>query len=380
MLSFSFISFNHWYQLLHKTFFKKLDFDLHYVSDMKRGPPYYYVSSDNTKVQSPKHSIWFFDQEPVHPESMRFISSVSDWYFTPGQKFFVTSERSATVDRYAQGMNATSIYYFFHGIAANEWYRHYRWDRPDLTRPHQHTFISYNNLVNSFRAHRIDLLSRLYSRDLMSHGLVSFNSPGAEEIENAISSNPWYTNDSMDIFNQQKHNLLKSLTIDTDNVEGYLSATIDVDNCRNSFVQVITETEFYKDKLHLTEKVFKPMVAGQPFLLLAGQGNLAYLKEYGFKTFGDFWDESYDSIADPGERVAAVVKIVERLANMSNAEQQSMKRDMQEVIDHNFDHLFITMRPIVVSELTRNLGNALTSQGIDYSHADMRELYRLLVN
>jgi len=380
MLSFTFISFNQWYQLLHKSFFKKLDIDLHYVSDMKRTPPFYHVSSEHTSVPSPKHSIWFFDQEPVHPEALRFVPSVSDWYFTPGKKFFVTSERSTTVDRYAQGMNASSIYYFFHGIAANEWYRHYRWDRPDVSHQHQHSYISYNNLVSSFRAHRIDLLSRLYSKDLISKGLVSFNSPGLAQLDDAVSCNPWYTESSKLIFDQQKQHLTKSLTVDTDNVEGFLSASIDIANCRNSFIHVVTETEFFKEKLHLTEKVFKPMVVGQPFLLLAGQGNLAYLREYGFKTFGDFWDEGYDDLADPGERVAAVVAILERIANMSNAEQQSMKRDMHEVLTHNFDHLFTTMRPIAVAELTRNLGAALASQEVAYDPADLRELYRLLVN
>ena len=31
---------------------------------------------------------------------------------------------------------------------------------------------------------------------------------------------------------------------------------------------------------------------------MAGAGNLAYLRKYGFKTFGDFWDEGYDPISN----------------------------------------------------------------------------------
>ena len=379
MLSFTFISFTHWYELIFDTLFKQLDFDMYYVDNMSRKPPYYYLSNTNTTVPNPKHSIWFFDQEPLHTEAIRFVDSAEKWYFSPGKKFFVTSEISSTVDRYTQGMNATSIYYFFHGIAANEWYHQYRWNRPKYN-GHEHLFISYNNLVNPFRAHRLDLLSRLYSKDLMSQGLVSFNYTGEEQLENAVKFNPWLTSESQSIIEAQYHNLKKSLTIDTEEVEGFLSATIDLKNCRNSFVQVVTETEFFKDKLHLTEKIFKPIVAGQPFLLLAGAGNLEYLRRYGFKTFGDYWDEGYDNITDPGKRVQAVVDILEKLASLSHAEQVQMRKDMQSIIDYNFDHLFINLRSIVADEFISNTASALESNGLVVNKLDLSNLRKLLVN
>ena len=378
MISFTFISFKHWYKIAHQYFFRDLNFDLHYVEDMSPTIPYYQITADGTQVANPKHSILFFDQEPVHPELIRYAKSASNWYFSPGQKFLVTSERSSTVDRYTHGMNATSIYYFFHAIAANEWYHQYRWNRPEYT-DHQHLYISYNNLVNPYRAHRVDLLCRLYSKNLIDQGLVSFNSPGVEELTNIVNENTWYTPESRKLFDLFKHKLT-SRTIDTPDIQGYLSATIDLHNCRNSMVQVVTETDFYKDKLHLTEKVFKPIVAGQPFLLLAGRGNLEYLREYGFKTFGDYWDESYDSIADPGARVGAVVKVLQELSNLTHTQQQNMRRDMQHIVDHNFDQLFFELRPMVVAELTASIANALRVNGIKYNPEDLRKLYRMLVN
>lgn len=378
MISFTFVSFKNWYKVLHQQFFKNLEFDLHYVADMRDQPPFYTLEADGTTIPNAKHSILFFDQEPIHPELIHTVKSAVDWYFVPGQKFFVTSERSTTVDRYTQGMNATSIYYFFHAIAANEWYHQYRWMRPKYTE-HKHLYISYNNLVNPYRAHRVDLMCRLYNKNLIKQGLISFNSPSIDELDKVISENTWYTNDSLALYNRYKKFLVPK-HIDTSDIQGTLSATIDLQNCRDSMVQVVTETDFYKDKLHLTEKVFKPIVAGQPFLLLAGQGNLAYLREYGFKTFGDYWDEGYDDITDPGERVRAVVNILERLAGMSHSEQVSMRKDMQHIIEHNFDHLYQTLRPIVVSELINNTKTALTNNDIKYNDQDLRRLYKLLVN
>jgi len=372
------ISFNLWYKLVHQVLFKNLNFDSYYIDSILDTSPYYSIASADNKLTNPMHSILFFDQEPVHPELIQYLGAAADWYFVPGQRFFVTSERSQTVDRYTQGMNATSIYYFFHAIAANEWYHSYRWDRP-VYNDHSHLYISYNNLVNPYRAHRVDLLCRLYSKNLIDQGLVSFNSPGPERLETVINENTWYTAESHELFVKHQHQLTSKF-IDTSDIKGTLSATIDLDNSRNCMLQIVTETDFYKDKLHLTEKVFKPIVAGQPFLLLAGKGNLAYLREYGFKTFGDYWDESYDDIDDPGQRVGAVVKITEDLANLTHSQQQSMRKDMEHIVQHNFDHLFTTLRPQVVAELTGNIGNALKQHDIDYDNRDLMSLYRLLVN
>ena len=380
MLSFATVNFNNWYRLIFDNFFEQLDFDMHYVRDIVADPPYYHLSNNKTTVTNPKNSIWFFDQEPLHPEAIRHVESADKWYFCPGTKLFVTSEISPTVDRYTQGMNATSIYYFFHAIAANEWYHQYRWNRP-VYEGHKHLFISYNNLVNPFRAHRIDLLCRLYSKNLINQGLMSYKVPDKPgEIDRSVLRNPWYTPESIDIFKKQRSKLDTSLMIDTENVEGFLSATIDLVNCRNSFVHVVTETEFFKDKLHLTEKVFKPIVAGQPFLLLAGAGNLAYLRSYGFRTFGDYWDESYDAETDPGKRVGDVVDILEKLAGMSYAEQVSMRKDMQHIIEHNFNHLFTTLRPIVVDEFLNNTRAALDQHDIKYSPRHVAELHKFMVN
>lgn len=372
------ISFNLWYRIIHQILFKNLNFDLYYIDSILDTKPFYTIASGGTKLEKPMHSILFFDQEPIHPELIQYLGAAADWYFVPGSRFFVSSERSTTVNRYTQGMSATSIYYFFHAIAANEWYHQYRWHRPEY-QDHTHLYISYNNLVNPYRAHRIDLLCRLYNKNLIDQGLVSFNSPGTDVLSRVVQENTWYTQESHELFNKHK-NQLTTKKIDTDNINGTLSATIDLHNSRNSMVQVVTETDYYKDKLHLTEKVFKPIVAGQPFLLLAGRGNLQYLREYGFKTFGDYWDESYDQIEDPGQRVGAVVDILENLSNLTHTQQQNMRRDMQSIVEHNFDQLFSKLRPMVVAELTDGIAKACRDNGINYNTEDLRKLYRLLVN
>ena len=74
-----------------------------------------------------------------------------------------------------------------------------------------------------------------------------------------------------------------------------------------------------------------------PFLLLGCAHNLEYLRSYGFKTFSAFWDESYDIIEDPNERMQAVTEILKDIATMSLEQQQAMIRDMLPVLEHNYN-------------------------------------------
>jgi hypothetical protein len=107
-----------------------------------------------------------------------------------------------------------------------------------------------------------------------------------------------------------------------------------------SFLHVVTETCFWEDKTHLTEKIFKPIVAKQPFVLLGCANNLKYLRSYGFKTFDAWWDESYDCITDPILRLQAVVKIINNICAMSNKDLTAMLHAMQHVLDYNHNRFY----------------------------------------
>jgi hypothetical protein len=66
-------------------------------------------------------------------------------------------------------------------------------------------------------------------------------------------------------------------------------------------------------------------------------GNLEYLRSYGFKTFSKYWDESYDTIADPIARMQAVTGVLKNICNMSSEEQQAMLLDIQPILEHNYN-------------------------------------------
>lgn len=82
---------------------------------------------------------------------------------------------------------------------------------------------------------------------------------------------------------------------------------------------IILETHFDADGssgAFLTEKTFKCLKHGHPFVLFAPPGSLAALRRMGYRTFDHAIDTSYDSIADNTQRYLAVVATIRRLAEL----------------------------------------------------------------
>lgn len=85
----------------------------------------------------------------------------------------------------------------------------------------------------------------------------------------------------------------------------------------DSCIHLVSETSFDDNELFVSEKVLKPIINFQPFIAFSGYGYLKHLHELGFKTFGDFWDESYDLIENPSERYFKIMDVVFDLNNKS---------------------------------------------------------------
>jgi hypothetical protein len=129
---------------------------------------------------------------------------------------------------------------------------------------------------------------------------------------------------------------------------------------QKAFLNVVAETVFDYPNAFLSEKTFKPIVYKRPFVLLAPPGSLQNLHTLGFKTFQDFWDESYDCMPDPEQRLLAVANIVTTVCGMSTDELQNLCVLMQDVLNYNFSHCFENFKQDMLShfeqECKKNLG------------------------
>lgn len=79
----------------------------------------------------------------------------------------------------------------------------------------------------------------------------------------------------------------------------------------DTYFSLVTETAFVINHSFRTEKIWKPIAIGHPFIVASTQGYYRDLKNLGFRTFSHLIDESFDTIDDPQdriERISAVVK------------------------------------------------------------------------
>jgi len=77
---------------------------------------------------------------------------------------------------------------------------------------------------------------------------------------------------------------------------------------------LVTETvagDDHHGHVFLTEKTFKPILLKMGFVIAGRMGVLKKLRDLGFKTFSDYWDESYDTIDWWPDRRDALVKTIE---------------------------------------------------------------------
>lgn len=357
-------SIENFYYILHQHLLKPLN--IHDVMYWKFGSVdakdlavgrYLHVADLHGTPRLRRPWCYFYDQEPLTSSSVDacIVSNTRKSF-----KVLANSEQSVLKKQILQEHQYQDWYYFFHGFAALDWYRDGQYFDQNInwTKP----YMSLNRLHVNDRSYRLNLVARLCQQNLLEQGHVSLhldhNEYGSWQQEIASPD----TRLSKHACKLITENLGQSLVLDQVANTGNISAGFghrEFELWKSGLWHIVTETVFYHDKLHLTEKIFKPIVAQRPFMLAAAPGNLAYLKSYGFQTFDRWIDESYDNIQDPDQRLQVIVDQTSQLCAMSDGDLRQMHQEMQAVLEHNFRHLYSNFKKHIVNELVDNFETAV---------------------
>lgn len=106
----------------------------------------------------------------------------------------------------------------------------------------------------------------------------------------------------------------------------------------NILIDIVAETFTSGNCFFATEKTVRPMLLKKPFIQMAAVNSLCYLRQLGFRTFHDFWDESYDGYSG-AERYKRILALLDDLAQKSTAELEQLYWAMTYTLDHNYDLL-----------------------------------------
>lgn len=79
-----------------------------------------------------------------------------------------------------------------------------------------------------------------------------------------------------------------------------------------------------------------------PFVIVGNHHVLKDLRNEGYKTFSDFWDESYDDEANPEKRMNKIFKLILELSKLSKLQILELYQKMQPVLEHNYNKLMQT--------------------------------------
>lgn len=122
-------------------------------------------------------------------------------------------------------------------------------------------------------------------------------------------------------------------TVTTESSECYTLSNYHHDDNINAYMR-----EFHEE-MFLTEKIFRPILYWHPQLIQCTSGTLDYLKQLGFKTFSNYWNEDYDNETNGERRTQMIVSEIKKLNNKSLEELHEMYWDMMPILEHNRDLL-----------------------------------------
>ena len=294
--------------------------------------------------------IFFHDQEPIHLDIHRSLFDAVQRRNIdlrngkgPVSPVLITSEyQSEPVDQVCSQYSWASFYYFFHGWAALDWYRGY--DKTFLMPPPElrritHSFINPNRIVGGHRSHRLELMY-LLQRASVKNALISFPAVCPYEqhavLDLAQTLRPKYP-DAVEVF--ESLNLPLNFHNEQDHPMHSCWLSLFEENA-TSLAHVITETVFQERRVHLTEKTFKPICLRMPFVMVSSAHSLEYLRRYGFRTFADYWDESYDQEEDSTARLHKISCLLLEFDTMRQSQLQQLFQSTLPVLEHNYQHFY----------------------------------------
>jgi hypothetical protein len=303
--------------------------------------------------------IFFFDQEPIHLDihnetfikvrnynldithDMNVSHPFRDGRIADAGVLVTSEKNSDNVKAMCKKHNWRSYYYFFHGWAALDWYRGYdrtfliqHWNQRTISK----TFISPNRIIAGKRLHRLELLYHIFKNNMTNNHISCPLICPAEHVNivDAAQSLKLKYPDVEQVFDSQP------LPINFSGEDGHPmhSCWLSLFNeSSESLLYLVTETVADGQRLHLTEKTFKPIALGMPFILVGTKGSLEYLRSYGFKTFGSLWDESYDH-CDDDTRISKIADLLKMLDSKTLAQKQQLFEAAIPIIEHNWNHFY----------------------------------------
>ena len=284
----------------------------------------------SNKVYSLAHRIICHDQEPLDFYRFKINSAIPMKFLKKCRILCHSEQRSTQLDIFKQH-DVVDVYYWSHAIIAQDWFRYAKHDKvlqqKKLT---NYDFLIYNRAWQGTREYRLRFAEMLLEQKIKEFCNIRFApiDDNVHYLDHAYHNQKWTIHTNLESY------------YDLNTIDSTASADYTSSDYITSDIEIVLETLFDDDRLHLTEKTLRPIACRQPFILMATHGSLEYLRHYGFETFSDLLDESYDTIIDPVARMTAVVSEMKRITQLPISEKIKLFAKLNIIAARNQERFF----------------------------------------
>lgn len=201
-------------------------------------------------------------------------------------------------------------------------------------------FLSYNKNIGP---HRFYFMYSLLKNNLINDFLYSFveNNTDAycvDRINNYLIDKSKKILD-VNIIEKTNNEVGKEILSDKIQVHEfngeYYGQYLQIEDFEKTFMSVVTESNVGTNTIYFSEKTIRVLLTKHPFILISSQNSLKKLKEFGFKTFSKWWDESYDECEHFIDRIDKVTQVIKSIKKKTNKELIQIRQEMEEILLHN---------------------------------------------
>jgi len=259
----------------------------------------------------------------------------------PGHKVFlvfgdINIEKNFRYWRKAKGLREISVY----GMDSFEATYNYEITQMDRQPLDEQTFLNFDEPKRKRfifknanpRSQRVFFAAEFYKRDLLQYSYYSWLNRYYEPHLGRFAKESMYKDIRKYCFNDDHHASLEQpldkflegapYIIDYDGYEiehGFNQRALINKQYLHTDFSFVTETTYEpagdEDVLFITEKIYQPIVNFHPFLVASQINTLSFLRKYGYVTFPELFDETYDEVEDIKVRSKLLIRNVENIIN-----------------------------------------------------------------
>jgi hypothetical protein len=203
-----------------------------------------------------------------------------------------------------------------------------------------HKKMLANVLLGGLMPNRTKIFSQLQDTNLLDQCLVNYQ-PRVDQqhlflgyrtpLLDSLDSEQWISvaTDPMGFFSMRP--------MSSPEHPGWLSQKISRAVYNHTWLSVVAETENLgqPDTFLPSEKIAKPLLLGQPFVVQACKGFLRQLRNIGFQTFDQWINEDYDMLDSVDQRISAMISSLSEFNKHTDQQKLNMLEQMKPVLAHN---------------------------------------------